>query len=62
MGISGVGSFPVWSGGSVIIFQFLRCRNLALNRIFFVLFLEPGMFCTWGVSGCPHVHMPLICS
>ena len=28
MGISGVGSFPVQSGGSLIIFQFLRCRNL----------------------------------
>ena len=35
MGIPGVGSFPIWSGGSLIIFQFLRCRNLALNRFFF---------------------------
>ena len=34
MGISGVGSFPVWSEGSLIIFQFLRCRNSALNRGF----------------------------
>ena len=31
MGISGVGSFPVWSGGSLIIFQLIRSRNLALN-------------------------------
>ena len=34
MGIFGVGSFPVQSGGSLIIFQLFRCRNLALNRIF----------------------------
>ena len=34
MGISSMGSFPVWSGGSLIIFQLLRCRNLALNRVF----------------------------
>ena len=27
MDIYGVGSFPVQSGGSPIIFQFLRCRN-----------------------------------
>ena len=31
MGISGVGSFPVQSGDSLILF---RCRNLALNRVF----------------------------
>ena len=30
MGISGVGSFTVWSAGSLIIFQLFRCRNLAL--------------------------------
>ena len=34
MGISSVGSFLVWSGGFLIIFQFLRGRNLALNRVF----------------------------
>ena len=34
MGIYGVGSFPVQSGGSLNIFQLLRCRNLALNRVF----------------------------
>ena len=34
MGISGVGSFPVQSGGSLIIFKFFRYRNLALNRMF----------------------------
>ena len=33
-GISSVGSFPVQSGGSLIIFQFPRCRNLVLNRVF----------------------------
>ena len=32
--ISGVGSFPVQSGGSLIFFPVPRCRNLALNRIF----------------------------
>ena len=52
MGISSVGSFPVQSGGSLIIFQFLSCRHLALNRVFFLLFLEAGMFYTWG-SGHP---------
>ena len=40
MGISGVGSFPVQSGGSlIIIFQLLSCRHLSLNR-FFLLFLR----------------------
>ena len=34
MGISGVGSFPVQSGGSLIIFQLFRCRDFALNRFF----------------------------
>ena len=38
MGISSVGSFPVWSGGSLIFFQLFRCRNLALNRFFSYFF------------------------
>ena len=38
MGISGVGSFPVQSGGSLIFFELFRCRNLALNRVFFPTF------------------------
>ena len=46
MDISSVGSFPVWSGGSLIIFQLFSCRNLALNSVFFLLFLEAGMFYT----------------
>ena len=64
MGISDVGSFPVLSGGSLIIFQFLRCRNLALNRVFFLLFLEAGMFYIWGcldaptLGNPPYVHTP----
>ena len=37
MGISGVGSFPVWSGGSLNIFHLFMCRNLALNRVFPIL-------------------------
>ena len=54
MGISSVGSFPVWSGGSPIIFQLFRCRNLALNR-FFLLFLVTGMFLYWGGISMPHM-------
>ena len=63
MGISGVGSFPVWSGGSLIIFQLLRCRNLAFNR-FFLLFLVTGMLLYWGCLDAPmfvcplYIHMP----
>ena len=31
---SSVSSFQVQSGGSLILFQLFRCRNLALNRFF----------------------------
>ena len=55
------GSFPVWSGDSLIIFQLFRCRNLALNRFLFLLFLEAGMFCTWGVWMPPYMCMPPVC-
>ena len=62
MGISSVGSFPVWSGGSLIIFQLLRCRNLALNRVS-SYFLVAGMFLYLG--GCldspTFIHPPYIC-
>ena len=34
MDISGVGLFSVQSGGSLSIFQLIRCRNLALHRVF----------------------------
>ena len=34
MGITGMGSFQVQSGGSLIIFQLIRCRTLVLNRMF----------------------------
>ena len=37
MCISGVGLFPVQSGGSLQSFQFLRCRKLALNNDFLYL-------------------------
>ena len=57
MGISGVGSFPVWSGGSLIFFQLFRCRNLALNRVFFLLFSGRHVFLLGGVL-MPHVCMP----
>ena len=40
MGITGEGSFPVLSGGSLIILYY-RCRSLALNRDVFPA-LEAG--------------------
>ena len=63
MGISGVGSFPVWSGGSLIFFQLFRCRNLALNRVF-SYFLVAGMFLyLWGVWMLPmFVHPLYVCT
>ena len=57
MGTSGVGSFPVWSGGSLIFFQLFRCRNLDLNRVF-SYFLVIGMFSTWGCLNAPYICMP----
>ena len=37
MCISSVGSFLMWSGDSLkIIFQYLVCRKLALNRDYFL--------------------------
>ena len=63
MGISGVGSFPVQSAGSLIFFPVPRCRNLALNRIFPTFLSGRHVFCTWGVSGCPpmFVHPLYVC-
>ena len=69
MGISGMGSFPVWSGGSLIFFQFLRCRNLALNRVFPTFLVAGKFFYSWGVWMPPmliHHHMsihshPFVC-
>ena len=55
--VSGVGSFPVQSGGSLIIFQLFMCRNLVLNR-FFPTFLEAGMFYTWGCLDAPTFVQP----
>ena len=61
MGISGVGSFHVQSGGSLIFFQLFRCQNLALNRVF-SYFLVTGMFLYLGLSGHPpHSYAPYIC-
>ena len=57
MGISSVGSFPVQSGGSLIIFQLFRWMNLALNR-FFPTFLRGRHVLYLGMSGCPYVHKP----
>ena len=59
MGISHVSSFPVQPGGSLI--QFLRCRNLALNRVF-PTFLTDRHVLYLGVSGCPLCsYAPYVC-
>ena len=55
MCISGVGSFPVQSGGSLIYFQLFRCRKLALNRVF-SYFLVVGM-CLYLGRGWLHTPM-----
>ena len=49
------GSFPVWSGDSIIIFQLFRCRNWALNRDVFPT-LVAGM---WGCQHRGHPHVPI---
>ena len=49
--IIGVGSFPVWSGGSPIIFQFFRCRNLALNRDVYYISVRH-----WGFRHRGHLY------
>ena len=45
---------------SNIFFQFFRCRNLALNRVFFY-FLVVGMFLYLGGGWMPHVCAPPVC-
>ena len=68
MGISSVDSFPVWSGGSQIIFQLFGCRNLALNRMFSYIRGEKGGCKLRGhlyapyMSICPlYLYAPYIC-
>ena len=61
MGISGVSSFPVWSGGFLNIFQLLRCRNLALNRGFSYFSLVVSMFYILGASRCPPICLDAPC-
>ena len=64
MGKSGVGSFPVWSGGSLILFQLFRCRNLALNRFFPTFLSGRHVFILGGHLDSPtftHPYM-FICS
>ena len=63
MDISSVDSFPVQSGGSLIIFQLFRCRNLSLNRMFSNIKRQ-----AWGVISlggicmpCVHSYIPYIC-
>ena len=52
--ILGVGSFSVLSGGSLIIFQLFRCRNLALNRMFSYIRGRPG-----GCQHRGHLYTPI---
>ena len=55
MGISGGGSFPMWSVGSlIIIFQLFRCRNLPLNRIFLPFLRSSHIFTLKG-----HAYTPI---
>ena len=57
MGISGVGSFLVQSGGSLIIFQLFKCRNLALNRMLSYIRGRHGGLSALGASVCPHTSV-----
>ena len=60
MGISHVGSFPVWCGGSLIIFQLFICRNLALNRMF-LFYLRGRHVLHLGDIYTPHMIVHPIC-
>ena len=54
-----VGSFPVWSVGSLIFFQLFRCRNLALNRVFsYFFFSGRHVFILGGWLDAPHICTP----
>ena len=59
MGISGVGSFPVQSGDSLIFFQLFRCWNLALNRVFSYFLVAGMIFILRGVWMPPHLYAPI---
>ena len=59
MGISGVGSFPVWSEGSPIFFQLFRWRNLALNRVFSYILVAAIFFILGGVWMPPMFVCPI---
>ena len=51
--------YPVWVHSQCSLevlkyfFQFFRCRNLALNRVFFLLFSGKIVFILGGMVGCP---------
>ena len=70
MGISSVGSFPVWSGGSLNFFQLFRCRNLAINSIFSYFFRGRQVLYLRGCLDAPctfihphtFIHPPYICT
>ena len=65
---SSVGSFPVWSGGSLILYSSFRGRQLSINRENHLhLAIDIGTFCLDGqayggslgilicLSGCPSI-------
>ena len=51
------GFIPRWSGGSLIIFQLFRCRNVALNRIF-ILYLRQACSTPMGCLYTPYICIP----
>ena len=57
MGISGVGSFRVWSAGSLIIFQLFRCRNSALNMFFPTFLSGRHVFILGTHLDAPYIHV-----
>ena len=62
MGISKVGSFPVQSGGFLMIFQLFRCRNLSLNRDVSYIRGRHGGFHLRGHCYAPICPYTTICS
>ena len=54
-----MGSFPVRSGGFLIIFQLFRCRNLASNRMFSYIRGQYGGCQLRGNLYAPYICMPL---
>ena len=70
MSISCVGSFPMQSGGSLIIFQIFRCRNLVSNSMFSYTRVRHGGAVSLGgicmppyICMLPYIHtLPYTCT